>query len=154
MHTQRTDNDFINSVIAKCNICYVAVTTPENKPYVIPMNFGFRDNIFYFHGASEGKIIDCLNANPNVCITLCIDNEIKFQNAEVACSYGMKSKSVIASGKVQFVSDLDEKREILNIIMANYSGRKFEYGNPAVKNVNVWKVPVDEISCKEFGVRS
>ena len=63
----------------------------------------------------------------------------------------MKSKSVIAMGKVEFVEDMELKREALNILMANYSDKEFKYNDPAVKNVKIWKVPVDQVSCKEFG---
>ena len=35
--------------------------------------------------------------------------------------------------------------------MEQYSDLKFEYRDPAVKNVKIWKVPIDQVSCKEFG---
>ena len=149
-HTAQTT---IEEIINKCEICFVGVVTSDNKPYVIPMNFGYQDNILYFHGASEGRVIDSLNNNNNVCITFSTDHQLVYQHIEVACSYRMKSKSVIAFGKVEFVENMDEKRDALNIIMKHYSDKTFVYNDPAVKNVKVWKVPVDEICCKEFGAK-
>ena len=54
-------------------------------------------------------------------------------------------------GKVTFEQDMELKREGLNILMEQYSEKKFEYSDPAVRNVLIWKVPIDHVSCKEFG---
>jgi uncharacterized protein len=141
----------IENIIRKCDICFVGVVTPENLPYVIPMNFGFKDDVIYLHSAPTGRVITCIENNPNICITFSTDHELAFQHPQVACSYRMKSKSVIATGKVKFVEDMEEKRNALNIIMEQYSDKKFDYNDPAVRNVKIWVVPIEEISCKEFG---
>nr|WP_319400546.1 pyridoxamine 5'-phosphate oxidase family protein [uncultured Carboxylicivirga sp.] len=145
------DIEVIEAIIRKCDICFVGVVDPENKPYVLPMNYGYKDQVIYLHSAPEGRIIDILNNNNNICVTFSTDNELVFQHPEVACSYRMKSKSVVAMGKVEFVEDMDEKREALNILMKTYSEKEFKYSDPAVKNVKIWKVAMDEVSCKEFG---
>ncbi len=146
-----TDNEVIEAIIRKCNLCFIGVVDPENKPYVLPMNFGFRDNVIYLHSAPEGRIIDIIENNNNICVTFSTDNELVFQHPEVACSYRMKSKSVVAMGQVEFIEDMDEKREALDILMETYIDKKFNYSDPAVRNVKIWKVAVDSISCKEFG---
>ena len=141
----------IEDVIKRADVCFVGVVTPDNRPYVVPMNFGYVNGIIYLHSAPTGRIINCLDQNPNVCVTFSIDHELAFQHPEVACSYRMKSKSVVAFGKVQFVEEMEAKREALNIIMRQYSDKEFQYSDPAVRNVKIWVVSVDEISCKEFG---
>jgi nitroimidazol reductase NimA-like FMN-containing flavoprotein (pyridoxamine 5'-phosphate oxidase superfamily) len=146
-----TDNEVIEAIILKCDVCFVGVVDLENKPYVLPMNFGYRDQTIYLHSAPEGRIIDILNRNNHVCVTFSTDHELAFQHSEVACSYRMKSKSVIANGIVEFVEDFDQKTEALNILMENYSDKPFKYSDPAVKNVKIWKIKVDTMSCKEFG---
>jgi nitroimidazol reductase NimA-like FMN-containing flavoprotein (pyridoxamine 5'-phosphate oxidase superfamily) len=146
------DLEVIEAVISKCDICFIGVCDPANNmPYVIPMNFGYENNIIYLHSAPHGKVIDILNQNPNICVTFSTDHELAFQHPEVACSYRMKSKSVVAFGKVEFVDDMDQKRNILNIIMKQYSDMEFKYNDPAVRNVKIWQVPVDSMTCKEFG---
>ncbi|ASB48990.1 pyridoxamine 5'-phosphate oxidase family protein [Alkalitalea saponilacus] len=145
------DQATIEAIIRKCDICFIGVITPENLPYVLPMNFGYEKGIIYLHSAPTGRVIDCLDKNPNICITFSTDHELAFQHPQVACSYRMKSKSVVAFGKVRFVEDMDKKRRALDIIMEQYSDKHFEYSDPAVRNVKIWEVPVDQISCKEFG---
>lgn len=148
-----SDKQLIENIIRKCDICFVGVVDQENKPYVLPMNFGYKDEVIYIHSAPTGRVIDILNNNKNICVTFSIDHELVFQHPEVACSYRMKSKSVIAMGQVEFMDDedLDGKRDALNILMENYCDKKFTYNDPAVRNVKIWKVPVETITCKEFG---
>ena len=147
------DQEIIEAVIRKCDICFIGVSDLNGVPYVIPMNFGYKDKTIYIHSAESGRVIDILNRNNNICVSFSTDTEIAFQHEEVACSYRMKSKSVVAFGKVHFVddNDLKQKRSALNIIMSQYSDKEFKYNDPAVRNVKVWKIPVDEITCKEFG---
>ncbi len=145
------NKELIESIIRKCDICFIGVVTPDNMPYVLPMNFGFENDVIYLHSAPSGKVITCLEQNPNICITFSTDHQLAFQHPQVACSYRMKSKSVVAMGRVSFVDGMEEKRIALNIIMKQYSEKEFQYSDPAVRNVKIWKVPVDEITCKEFG---
>jgi len=146
-----TDIEVIEAIIRQCDICFIGVVDPDNKPYVLPMNYGYKDQVIYLHSAPEGRIMDILENNNNICITFSTDNELVFQHPEVACSYRMKSKSVVVMGKVQFIEAMDEKTEALNILMKTYSEKEFKYSDPAVRNVKIWKIPMDEVTCKEFG---
>ncbi len=144
------NNERIEEIIRQCDVCFAGVVNGD-VPYVLPMNFGFKDNVIYLHSAPEGRVVEILEKNKNICVTFSTDHELVFQHPEVACSYRMKSKSVIAWGKVHFQEDLALKEKALNIIMEQYSDKEFKYSEPAIRNVKIWEIPVDEISCKEFG---
>lgn len=146
-----TDKELIESTIQKCDICYVGLADTDGTPYVLPMNFGYRDGTVYLHSAQEGRCISILERNPKVCITFSTDHDLVFQHPEVACSYRMRSKSVICWGEIRFEDDLEKKTEALNIIMKQYSDKEFRYSDPSVRNVKIWIVEMDEVSCKEFG---
>jgi nitroimidazol reductase NimA-like FMN-containing flavoprotein (pyridoxamine 5'-phosphate oxidase superfamily) len=141
----------IEEIIKSCNICYVGMSDNDGIPYVLPMNFGYKDGVIYLHSAQEGSSISMLEMNPNICITFCTDTKLLWQNEEVACSYRMRCESVICHGKVVFEEDFEEKVKILNIIMSQYSSREFNYSDPSVKNVKIWKVPINKYSAKVFG---
>lgn len=146
-----TDKEFIESVIRHSDVCYVGMADTDGTPYVLPMNFGYQDGRIYLHSASEGRSISIIERNPRVCITFSTDHALVFQHPDVACSYRMRSKSVIAWGRVIFEDDFDKKREALDRIMQQYSDKHFRYSDPAVRNVKIWIVELDEITCKEFG---
>jgi hypothetical protein len=41
---------------------------------------------------------------------------------------------------------------MLNIFMEHYTGKTFSYAAPAVKNVKIWRVAFEKLTCKETGV--
>ena len=145
---------FIEEVLREAKICFVGMADTDGTPYVIPMNFGYRDGSFYLHSAQEGRSISILSRNPRVCISVSIDNSLVFQHPEVACSYRMLAASIICHGKVEFIEDDEVKVRALDSTMRQYSGRSFSYSSPAVRNVKIWKVDVEHLSAREFGVPS
>ncbi len=144
------EQEQISEIIQECNICFAAVADSKGTPYVLPMNFGYKDGIIYLHSAPEGRVIRILEENNQICISFCTGSDIVAQHPQVACSYRMKAKSVVASGKVTFIEDLAEKEAALHILMAQYSDKTFTYSTPALKNVKIWKIPIETVSCKAF----
>lgn len=144
MRTKNLDNhNDIITIISRCQVCHVAMVDPEGKPYLLPMNFGFADDIIYLHSAQEGKKIDCLKINPSVCVNFTTDHELLFQDKEVGCSYSMKYSSVLCYGTVEFIEDTEQKRQALDIVMKQYTDGKFTYNPPSMREVNCWIVKVD-----------
>lgn len=153
MKTIHLDNKAqIEAIIEKCEICYVGMVDEQHIPYVIPMCFGYRNGTIYLHSGPAGRSIGIINKNNLVCITFNTGHELVCQNTTVACSYRMKSASILCYGHVSFVESIKEKKEILNIILHHYTGKEFEYGEAAAKNVKIWKIPVEKLSAREYGV--
>lgn len=146
------ERHLIEEIITKNKVCYVAMVDEEGMPYVIPMNFGYEDDVIYLHSAQEGKSIRVLENNPNVCITFCTEPTLTYQNEQVGCSYRMKGASVVCRGKVVFEEDFDRKVKALDITMKQYTERTFTYSVPAVNNVKIWKIEIESLSTKVFGV--
>jgi nitroimidazol reductase NimA-like FMN-containing flavoprotein (pyridoxamine 5'-phosphate oxidase superfamily) len=147
-----TSQDEILGIIKAAQWCHMAMVDAEGAPYVIPMNFGFRDGVIYLHGAREGKKITILQNNPSVCLNFSTDQALRFQSEEVACSYSMKYRSVLAYGRVDFIEDMAEKTAALDIIMSQYSGRSFRYNPPSLREVCCWKVRVVSFEGRAFGL--
>jgi len=131
--------------------CYIAMVDETGAPYVIPMNFGLKDGIIYLHSAQEGKKISILTNNPTVCVCFSSDHELRWQSEGVACSYGMKYRSVLAHGRVEFIESDEEKVNALNVIMQHYTGKDFTYNTPSVKEVKVWQVIVEKWEGRNYG---
>ncbi len=146
-----TDLKEMEDIIAKCDICYAGFADTDGTPYVIPMNFGYKEGVIYLHSAPEGSSLRILERNNKICVTFSTDHKLVFQHPQVACSYRMKSKSVITWGRVDFEEDFDKKTEALNIIMSQYSDKEFKYSDPAVVNVKIWKIKIEKMTCKAFG---
>lgn len=147
-NTLYTDHKNAKQVIDKCDACYMGMIDENNLPYVLPFNFGYENETIYLHSAPLGKKIDIMKNNPNVCVTFSTDHKLFHRHDSVACSYGMRYRSVLAFGKIEFIEDFDEKVKIMNIIMRKYTGKDFEYNAPAIKNVAIYKVNIDKIETK------
>jgi len=146
-----TDKIEIESIINQCDICFVGFTEKDGTPYVIPMNFGYLDGDIILHSAPEGKHIGLLELSNRICVTFCSDRKLAYQHPDVACSYSMTSKSVVCKGSVSFIEDLEEKEKALNSMMQKFTKKEFKYSAPALRNVKVWRVSVDEMTSKSFG---
>ncbi len=141
----------IREIIDKCEVCYVGMTQPDGTPYVLPFNFGYEDGSIYLHMAPQGKKLDVLRNNPRVCVAFSTDHRLFHRNEEVACSYGMNYRSVLATGKVVFIEDFDEKVRIMNVTMQKYTGKDFSYNAPAINNVVIIRIHVEKLEGKLSG---
>jgi len=146
-----TDLKEIEAIIKNARFCHLAMSSSDNMPYVIPMNFGYKDGVFYFHGAAKGKKIQILKDRPSVCIAISTDQELRWQNENVACSYSMKYRSILAHGKVEFIQDPEEKKICLEIVMSHYSEREFIFSPPSLREVCCWKIKADPLEGRIYG---
>ena len=48
----------IEAIIRKCPYCMVGITDQEGNPYVVPMNFAYRDGVIYLHSGPEGSKVE------------------------------------------------------------------------------------------------
>jgi len=155
MRSQKiSERSEIDAIIRRCDVCNVAMVDLDNKPYVLPMNFGYDGEFLYLHSDPKGKKADILEQRPEVCVSFSTDHQLYRQNDRVACSFSMKYRSALLFGQVGFVEGKEEKQRILNIIMKQYTGREdFEYSTPALNNVRVYRVSIDRLEGKVFGWR-
>ncbi len=136
----------IYKIIKQSRVCRLAMVD-KDMPYIVPMNFGYKNKCLFFHCAKQGKKIDLIKKNNNVCFEF--DQLIKIKKTKLACSWGLEYKSVIGSGKAFFLNDKKEKKQALDIIMAQYSGRKFEYSDEMLESITIIKVIIDKMTGKQ-----
>ena len=91
----------------------VISTCRENEPYVITLSYGFdaARNSIYIHSAPKGLKIDFFKSNSRVCATIIEDGGY----VEDEC--GHNYKSVVFWGNVSFVTDLEEKKHGMKILL-------------------------------------
>jgi len=144
------DKKTIVSIIEKATICRVAMCW-QDEPYVVPMNFGYRDDYIYLHSAGEGRKLDILRNNDKVCIEFEVDVEL-VQSRE-ACKTSMKYKSVLILGTAVILKDIAEKKSALDIIMHHYyahtSPSVFSYPEDILGKLIIIKVKIEKMTGKE-----
>jgi len=144
------DEKVMVSIIKKAIVYRVAMCW-QDEPYVIPINFGYRDNCIFLHSAGEGRKLDILRNNDNVCIEFDVDVELV--QSQKACNTDMKYKSVLAFGKAVILKDIVEKKKALDIIMHHYYNHDslfaFHFPEDALEKVIIVKVKVENMTGKE-----
>ncbi len=143
-----TDKAAMESIILKSSVCRLALSE-ENRPYIVPLCFGYEDDTLYFHSAREGRKLDILRKNNKVCFEFDIDHEIV--EADDACKWTMKYHRVIGVGKGSIIEDLESKRKAFNIIMQHYSRNSYEYPDKTIKKIVIIKVEIEYMTGKRSG---
>lgn len=109
----------------------------EGEPYVVPINYVFEGNRIYAH-SMPGRKIEALRANPLTCL----------QVDEIKDDYHWRS--AIAFGRYEEVTDLDEKRSALRVILARFphltpveaTQQRAQEGPPAI----VFRIVVERVT--------
>lgn len=138
----------MESIISKANVCRLGLSV-DNIPYIVPLNFGYRDSCLYFHTPKVGKKMDMIKTNNRVCFEMDIDHEVV--RAENPCDSSMKFRSVIGYGRASLLDEIEEKRRALDIIVEHYSGQVNEYKEKMVDHLSVIKVQVESMTGKKSG---
>jgi len=144
-----TDKKEIEQILKEALVCRLGLIDGKT-PYIVPMNFAYRDNTIYFHSSAAGRKIDILKQNPEVCFE--IDIPFNVVTSEKACNWTMGYRSVMGSGKAVFIENTDKKEKALNIIMEHYSENdKWNFDSKMVESIAVFKIEIEYISAKKSG---
>ena len=141
-----TSKAAIEGIISRSLVCRLALAD-ENRPYIVPLCFGYKDNSLYFHSAVQGKKIDIIKKNNRVCFEFDIDSEVI--KADKACEWGLQYKSVVGFGQASFLEDSESKRRALDIIMKQYSGESSAYPEAKLKHTVIIKVDIQHMTGKQ-----
>jgi len=142
-----TKKSAIEAIITKSLVCRLALSD-DNSPYIVPLCFGYKDKVLYFHSSQKGKKIDIIKKNPKVCFEF--DTNTEIVKAKDACRWTMRYQSIIGFGKAVFLEDTAEKRHALDIIMGQYSDRIFQFDDAILKKTGVIKVEIESMTGKQY----
>ncbi len=141
----------IEAVIRSSGVCRVAMVD-ENRPYVVPMCFGYEPGRIYLHSAKTGRKIDVFKKNPHVCVLF--DTDWTLVRNEKACSFTMHYASAMAFGKIGFIEDAPLKRHALGLLMAHYAQGPFDFPDEALLSMHILRVDIEKMTGKRSGGRA
>lgn len=143
------DPKLTEKILERAQICRIALID-EDRPYIVPMNYGYKDRCIYLHSASDGRKIEILKNNNNICFEMeCKTELLKARNP---CQYGMKYYSLIGWGKAKFVSDYQEKIKSLDIIMQKHVPKMiFSYEEKQIDLLTIIIIEIDQLTGKISG---
>lgn len=145
-----TDLEEIRGILERSKVVHLGLVDGD-EPYVVPMNYGFtmdEDGTLklYLHGATQGRKIDVMRANPKVFFEMECDL-LPFEG-DVACRYGMAYSSLMGRGRAVILDDPAEKMAAMTQLMDTQTGKHFEFNEALVRVVCVIRIDVLEYTAK------
>ncbi|MDP2089861.1 MAG: pyridoxamine 5'-phosphate oxidase family protein [Flavobacteriaceae bacterium] len=147
LNQEINDPNIIEEILKTATICRIAMVD-NGKPYIIPLNYGFNDGFIYIHSAPEGKKIEILKENNQVCFE--IESTAATIKHEIPCKWSEKYRSIIGYGTVEFIHDSELKKEALEIIMKQHGATGTQnFEKKQVEFVVILKVKINQLSAKQ-----
>ena len=145
-----TDKTAIEEFIGKEQILRVAFYE-DGEIYIVPVNYGYvceNDRYsFYFHGAKAGRKYEPSKSGPTGGFE--IDGAYQLLPGDSACKFTARFQSVIGTGTLEIVEDLEEKVRGLNALMRQISQKsQWSYSDKMLEAVAVFRLDVQKLSCK------
>lgn len=145
------NKNLIYEIIEQNHICRLAFANAD-EPYLVPVNYGYKDEKLYIHSALNGKKLDMLKANPNVCFE--ISDSIEIVTSNTACGYTTKYRSVIGFGKAKILTATEDKIISLNIIMKQHTGKSdWDFSMASVDKMLAIEISIDSVTGKNSGYK-
>ena len=142
-----TDKSVIEEILSKSEICRIAMID-NDLPYILPFNYGYKDNCIYIHSAPEGKKIDLLKKKNTVCFE--IEQIAKIIKHNKACKWATTYRSVVGYGDVEIITDYDKKKQGLEIIMTHYGAPdNLEFELKQVESIVILKITISKVTGKQ-----
>lgn len=145
----RYDWDTATSILDEALICHVGVAV-DDQPLVMPMAFGRIGGHLYLHGAAANATLRALAGGSPACITITLLDGLVL--ARSAFHHSMNYRSIVLFGRLERVTDDEEKRAaLLAIVDHMVSGRSGETRPPTaleLRTTLVVRLEIDEGSAK------
>ena len=145
-----TDRGQLLEIIGRCTCCRVAFSDPEGA-YIVPLSFAFvpgQPDRFYFHGAKEGRKASLIAKRPKVGFEL--DFAYELVAGQSGCKYSCRYQSIVGTGVIGEVQDLEEKKQALSALMRQYEpSRSFVFTDEQAQAVAVYRLDVAAMTGKQ-----
>lgn len=145
-----TDRGQLLEIIGRCTCCRVAFSDPEGA-YIVPLSFAFvpgQPDRFYFHGAKEGRKASLIAKRPKVGFEL--DCAYELVAGQSGCKYSCRYQSIVGTGVIGEVQDLEEKKQALSALMRQYEpSRSFAFTDEQAQAVAVYRLDVAAMTGKQ-----
>ena len=144
-----TEPEQIRAILDQGRIVHLGMIDGD-EPYVVPMNYGYTMEdgrlCLYVHGALAGRKLDILRFNPKVFFE--IDCGIEPFEGPTACHYGTAYASVMGRGRAEILTDTEEKKHGLAVLMKTQTGRDFEFQDKMAAAVSVIRITAENFTAK------
>lgn len=143
-----TDRAEIDTILTSTNVMHLALAD-HDVPFLVPVFYAYDGASIYFHSANAGTKIEIMKRNPKVCFEVSIDNGVI--ESDQACDFEARHRTVIGFGKASFIEEEAGKVQILDQIVARFTGKHFDYPKASLRATSVIRIEIESIKGKKHG---
>lgn len=140
-----TDNCELRRILCDARICRLALSDGD-RPYLVPLSFALDGDDLVIHSARAGRKIDVLRRNPVACFE--VEEGVEVVPGTRACDFGMRFRTVIGFGDVEFVEDQAERLRLLALFGPRYGAPGATPRDTAAQRTCVLRIRVRELTGK------
>ncbi len=140
-----TDRMELLRILTDARVCRLAMCDAD-RPYLVPLSFALDGEDLVLHSAREGRKIEILRRNPAVCFE--VEEGVEIDVGASPCKTGMRFRTVIGHGTVEFVDDVRERARLLALFGPRYGAPDGSLPAPEVERTTVLRVRVAGLTGK------
>lgn len=148
----------IKELVRQCRTVRIGAVDEEGV-FVVPMSFGFAwqgpqgdELTLWLHSAGEGRKARAFDGSPQVAIEMDIEDGLI--EGDYACAFSFAYRSLMGSGRIRRVGDVEGKLEGLQLILDHMAqGAEQDFSPTAIERVTVYRVDVEHLSAKQRKAR-
>lgn len=118
-----------------------------DRPYVLPLNYGYADGCLYIHCARQGKKLDCLRADPQVCF--CISEVVERVGGDAACDWSTRFRSLVGYGTAEIIDEREGKIAGYDAIMRQFGGPVGGYKEKNLDGSLIIRITISSMTGKQ-----
>ncbi len=139
-------NEKAREIIESSEYGMLCTASLDGIPYAVAVSHVLHENSIYFHCALEGRKLDNIKENPQVCLSF-VSKAVVEQQA-----YTVRYESAVVHGLARMIEDDHEKLLALQLICERYCPNLIadhvEYIRPRLKYTGICCVEIQEIAGK------
>lgn len=140
----------IAEIMSRCGILRLAMNT-DTVPYILPVNFGMEPDglTLYIHGAMNGTKYEVLKMDSRASFEMDCSTELELNTEDHECS--MTYESVIGWGVIDELTNENDKRHALKMLMKQYHAEDFPFSDGPLPRTRVLRLTVQQRTAKRRG---
>lgn len=146
------DPEELKKILQACKVVRIGAADAQGM-FVVPVNFGyeFREEEprlrLYIHGAKEGRKACAFRENPQVAVEM--DCEYGIIRGDYVCSYSYGYASIMGSGRIRELTDMQEKIHGLTVLMEHMAPEaELSFSKEMTEAAAVYCIDVEEFTGK------
>jgi len=141
------DEQIMKKMLGRAGLCHISMMDGD-RPYTLPLTYGYKDKCIYINSAPGGKKIELLSRNPEVQFEIqCTEGNLR-GNSSV--KKPASCQSLVGHGRVEIISDTPGKRSGMEVIMSQHGASDLDDLDPKdMDYLVILKLNIESLQQKE-----